>query len=48
MPFVKDPHFCKPPIWPWLYRTNTVWRCHVCKTNFRVEDRFGKEWRRLT
>lgn len=52
MPIVKEPHFCQPPIWPRLYRLNTVWRCPRCKQNFRIEqDRrlYGrpKRWIRL-
>lgn len=52
MPFVKEPHFCKPPLWPWLYRLGTVWQCHACKANYKVEkghsyyDRH-KRWTRL-
>lgn len=37
MPLVKEPHFCQPPLWPWLYRLNTVWQCPRCKRNHRIE-----------
>lgn len=47
MPIVKDPHFCQPPIWPWLYRKGTVWQCPRCKTNFKLVINYGKEWRQL-
>lgn len=37
MPLVKEPHFCQPPIWPWLYRLDTVWQCGRCKSHWKVD-----------
>ena len=46
MPFVDDPHYCKPPIWPWMYRQNTVWECPKCHKKWRVAyDWTDKEWK---
>jgi hypothetical protein len=45
MPFVDDPHYCKPPIWPWLYRVNQVWKCPKCADTWRLGTvRGGKVW----
>lgn len=37
MPFVREPHFCKPPIWPRLYRAGTVWKCPRCGSIYKNE-----------
>lgn len=54
MPFVKEPHFCKPPMWPRLYREGTVWQCPSCKANYKNERKHPKYeyiktkvWKRL-
>ena len=37
MPFVQDAHKCQPPLFAWLYRMNTVWKCPKCSKLWRME-----------
>lgn len=44
MPIVKEPHLCQPPIWPWMYRVDTVWECPRCKAHYKIGYHYGKSW----
>ncbi len=54
MPFVSEPHFCKPPLWPRLYRSGVVWKCRHCGAVYKNERKNPgyrydktKQWKRL-